>query len=132
MKQDISKIIRDSTFEIKTGRYIYAKVVELPSPENHFMISQDADEITVITKEENIGSINLIEKNRDFYTLISLNVSVPFYSVGFLAAVSSAMAKSEINVLIVSTYSKDYILVREDCAEKAKNVLLESGIKEKK
>lgn len=132
MNQDITKIIKESTFEIQAGRYIYAKVVNFPAPENHFMVSKDVDEITVVTKEENLNKLNLIEKNKDFYTLISLNVSIPFYSVGFLATVSSAIAKSGMNILIISTYSKDYILVREDCTEKAKNVLLELGFKEKK
>jgi hypothetical protein len=128
--QEIFKIIKESSFEIQTGRFIYCKTAEQSSPENHFMISQDANEITVVTKEENINKIKLIEKNKDFYTLISLNVSIPFYSVGFLATVSNAIAKAGMNILIISTYSKDYILVREDCTSKAKNVLLELGFKE--
>ena len=81
--QDISKIIKENSFEIQNGRFIYCKVAEHPSSENHFMISQDADEITVVTKEENINKIKVIEKNKDFYTLIFLNVSIPFYSVGY-------------------------------------------------
>lgn len=130
--KEISKIIKESSFEIQSGRFIYCKVAEQPSPENHFMISKDADEITVVTKEENINEIKVIERNKDFYTLISLNVSIPFYSVGFLATVSDAIAKAGMNILIVSTYSKDYILIREDCTNKAKNVLLGLGFKEKR
>ena len=132
MNKDIAKVIQESTFKIQIGRFVYVMVSKIPMPENHFMISKDEDEITVVTKEENLGVLDLIEKNKDFYTLISLNVSVPFYSVGFLATVSEAIAKSGMNILIISTYSKDYILVRDDCTDKAKNVLLELGFKEKK
>jgi hypothetical protein len=131
MNKDINKIIRESTFEIRSGRYIYAKVANVPPAGNHFMISKDADEITVVTKEENLNNLDLLEKNKDFYTLISLNVSIPFYCVGFLATVSSAIAKSRVNILIISTYSKDYILIREDCTEKVKNILLNLGFSQK-
>jgi hypothetical protein len=131
MNQNINKIIRESTFEIQSGRYVYAKVANIPPLGNHFMVSKDADEITVVTKEENLSNLDLLEKNKDFYTLISLNVSVPFYSVGFLATVTSAIAKAGMNILVISTYSKDYILVREDCTEKVENILLNLGFNRK-
>jgi hypothetical protein len=132
MNQDINTIIRESTFEIQSGRYVYAKVANIPSTGNHFMVSKDADEITVVTKEENLNTVDLVEKNKDFYTLISLNVSVPFYSVGFLATVTNAIAKAGMNILVISTYSKDYILVQENCTEKVKNILLKLGFTLKK
>jgi len=100
--------------------------------EKHFIVSRDEDEITVVTREENIDSLRILEKNKDNYTLVALNVSVPFYSVGFLATVSGAIAEEGMNILIVSTYSKDYIMVKKDCTEKTKSVLLKLGFTEKK
>jgi hypothetical protein len=112
------------------GNFIYAKAAAYPSGEDHFMVAKDKDEITVVTKAENAGRLSLIEKNKEIYALIALHVSVPFYSVGFLAAVSKAIADRGINILIVSTYSKDYVLVKKAELETAKIALSESGFKE--
>lgn len=130
MNSEIEKIIKESTFKVEEGRFVYAKVSKAPSIENHFLISNDAAEITVVTKEENLSELTLLERNKDFYRLIALNVSVPFYSVGFLATVGQVIAKEGMNVLIVSTYSKDYILVKDDKIENARSVLLKLGFQE--
>ena len=130
MNSEIDKIIKQSSFKIEEGSFVYAKVAEAPNIENHFFISKDKDEITVVTEEKNLKELNLIEKNKEFYRLIALNVSVPFYAIGFLAIVSQSIAKENMNILIVSTYSKDYILVKDDRVEDAKSVLLKLGFKE--
>lgn len=132
MNSEIKKIIKESTFKAEEGRFVYAKVLKAPSIENHFMVSKDADEITVVTKEKNLQELDLKERNKDFYRLIGLNVSIPFYSVGFLATVSQAIAKEGMNILIVSTYSKDYIMVKDGRLEDAKSVLLDLGFEELK
>jgi len=132
MNSEIEKIIKESTFKIEEGRFVYAKVSKAPSIENHFMVSKDADEITVVTREENLSELNLKERNKDFYRLIALNVLIPFYSIGFLATVSQAIAKEGMNILIVSTYSKDYILIKDDMIEKARLILLKLGFQESK
>ena len=131
MDEELRKIIKASTFDIQNGRYAYVKVKSAPSLGDHFLITQDADEITVVTREENLYQLDVVEKNKDFYALIALNVSVPFYSVGFLATVSDAIAKEGMNILIVSSYSKDYILVKEYFRDKAAAVLLGLGFVKK-
>lgn len=131
MDNDLKKIIASSSFTLHDGRFIYAKAKTVPPIDKHFLISKDNDEITVVTKEENIGELDLIEKNKDYYSLIELKVSLPFYAVGFLAAVSSAIANKGMNILIVSTYSKDYILVREEHRENAIQTLTELGLSKK-
>lgn len=131
MDETLKKIIEESNFEVIPGKFIYAKVSKEPTINNHFLISKDKDEITVVTEEHNLSELEIIEKNKDYWALIALNVSAPFYSVGFLAAVSSAIAKENRDVLIISTYSKDYILVQYDFLEGVKRVLLSLGFKEK-
>ena len=129
MDKKLQQIIKTSTFEIQDGTYIYTKVAKKPKSNKYFMVSQDKDEITVVTKKENLGDLDLIEKNKDYYRLIALNVSLPFYAVGFLATVSSAIAKEGMNILIIATYSKDYIMVREEHLEKAVKALKGLGFK---
>lgn len=128
MADELKKVIETSTFTLHPGRFIYAKVKSASSIDNHFLVSKDNDEITIITKEENLKDLDLIEKNKDTYSLIALNVSIPFYSVGFLAAVTKAIADGGMNILIVSTYSKDYILVKVEHEEKAIQALKDLGL----
>lgn len=123
----IEDIIKQSSFLIHEGRFVYAKVHSIPFIEKHFMVSKDQDEMTVVTKEENLEELDLIEKNKDYYKLIELKVSVPFYAVGFLAKVSDAIASEGMNILIVSTYSKDYIMVRVEHEEKTIKTLVSLG-----
>lgn len=131
MADELKRIIETSTFEVIPGNFIYAKVSTAPSIDNHFLVSKDKDEVTVVTKEENLNELNLIERNRNYWSLMALNVSAPFVAIGFLATVSNAIASQGMSVLIVSTYSKDYILVKADLAHKAKEALLNLGFKEK-
>ena len=129
MTDALKKVIETSTFTLLDGRFIYAKVKTAPPIDEHFMVSQDKDEITVVTKEENLSKLDLIEKNKDYWSLISLNLSSPFYCPGFLAAASSAIADKGMDILIVSTYSKDYLLVIYEHREQAEQILLDMGFK---
>ncbi len=129
LPEETKEIISNSTFEILPGIYIYTQVHSMPKGDEHFLVSKDANEITVVTKIENLAKLDLIERNKDDYCLISLNVSVPFYSVGFLATVSTAFAEKGHNILIVSTYSKDYVMVRDDLRDAAREILENLGLK---
>lgn len=121
------EMISQSSFRVMPGVYIYAKVAELINAEDHFLVARDATEITIVTLSTNISDTRLLERNKDDYALIALNVCVPFYSVGFLATVTDALAEVGLNVLVVSTYSRDYILVRADLLNVAESTLLNLG-----
>ncbi|MBU1177610.1 ACT domain-containing protein [Patescibacteria group bacterium] len=130
MNRELAEIIKNSTFTVAAGRFVYIKAASLPTGGGHFMVTQDQDEITVVTQEDNLSQVDFIEKNKDFYKLIALNVSVPFYCVGFLEAISEGISAAGLNILIISTYSKDYIMVKDDCWFQARKVLLKLGFQE--
>jgi hypothetical protein len=94
------------------------------------MISKDNDEITAVFEDSKRNQFTIIEENKDLRKLIGLKVSAPFYAVGFLAAVAGAITAKGCNNLVVSTYSKDYVLVTLAHFEKARQALLELGFKE--
>lgn len=123
------QVIRQSSFQILDGTYIYCKVKSFPKGRHHFLLTCDDEEITIVTTEDRLEELSLIERNKDSYRLIALNVKVPFYSVGFLATVSDAFASKGMNVLLVSTFSKDYLLIKADLIDTAKNVLMELGFR---
>ena len=90
------------------------------------MVSKDKDEVTVITKKENIEKLKVLELVGD-YKLIEFKPAVPFQTVGFLAKISEVIASQGMNILIVSTFSKDYIMIKEELCEKGVQALKNIG-----
>ncbi|PIN76892.1 hypothetical protein COV17_00595 [Candidatus Woesearchaeota archaeon CG10_big_fil_rev_8_21_14_0_10_36_11] len=93
---------------------------------NHFLICRDKDETTIITEEKNVLTTKH-EKEVKWFKLIEIKVSVPFLTPGFLAKISKTISNQNLNILIVSTFSKDYVLIREEDFEVALNALKDIG-----
>jgi len=126
----LDSVIAASTFEQIPGLYCYAQLEELPQG-IFFMVTKDASEISVVCTEEQLTDLKPHAVYESRYVLIAINVSIPFTTVGFLAAVTECVAARGCNVLVVSTYSKDYILIRQEQWEIAKEALIQRGLKEK-
>jgi hypothetical protein len=123
---DLLEAIPQSKAIIKNGRYAYVKTDKISDVSNYFMVTTDEDEITVITEENKLNTLN-VEKLVGYYKLIEFRVAVPFEVVGFLAKIGEIVAKQGLNILIVSTFSKDYILLKEETYEKGIEALKEIG-----
>src|SRR3989344_7372553 len=108
-KQELNQIIKSSPIIIHKGKYAYLKSHE-KELRNHFLISQDDDEITIITEEKNVGRTKH-EKEVKWFKLLEFKVSKHFLAPGFLAKISKTIADKDKNILIVSTFSKDIILI---------------------
>lgn len=129
MDQKLQKMFQKSSYSISSRKYIYTKISKEPSSliiKKCFMISRDSDEITAIIEKKYLGNLEIIEKNENLWRLISLNLETPFMA-GTLAAVNSACAERGLNNLIVSTYSKDYIVVKDSQLQKICLVLQSLG-----
>jgi hypothetical protein len=130
MNDQILEMLGSSTYTILDKKYVYVTVSKEPAISNHFMISKDNDEITVVTEEKNLTSLEVIKRNENLWRLISINMSIPFMA-GSLVTVNAACAKQGLNNLIISTFSKDYILIKDPQVEKVREVLQSFGIQEK-
>ncbi|MEI6775138.1 MAG: ACT domain-containing protein [bacterium] len=82
------------------------------------MISKDDDEITIVTKESNVAAVDFSEETK-WFKLFEIKPHMPFLTVGFIATITQAIADKGLNVLVVSTYSKDYILIKDEDSTKA-------------
>ena len=122
---NLQQVIESSDITVHPGRYAYLKCQTVP-PGHHFMITQDPDEVTVLSKEIDIPDTPHIEATQ-WWKLLEIQVSMPFIATGFLAKVTSTVATKDLNILIVSTYSKDYALVREDNIAIATQALQDIG-----
>ncbi len=122
---DISEVIKDSKIVIHKGRYAYLLADE-NNIGNHFLITKDKDETTIITEEKHLASLKP-KKEVKWFKLIEIKVSTPFIAKGFIAKITKAIADKDLNVLVVSTFSKDYLLVKEETYETALNALKQIG-----
>jgi len=121
----LDETIKSSKVIVRRGRYAYLKAQETEI-NDHFLISKDNDEITVVTEEKNVSKTKY-EKDVKWFKLIEIKVSLPFLAKGFLAKVTKTIADKDLIVLVVSTFSKDYILVREETYKIAVEALKEVG-----
>jgi hypothetical protein len=122
---DLNEFIKNSPCVVKQGKYAYLQGSE-QQIKNHFLICKDADETTIITKEKNISGTPH-EKDVKWFKLIEFKTSVPFKGVGFIAKISETIASAGLNILVVSTFSKDYILVHEEELDTALKALEKIG-----
>lgn len=121
----LDKVIKSSPVVVHRGRYAYL-ISQEKELKNHFLISQDNDEITIVTEEKNILNTKH-EKAVKWFKLFEFKVSIPFLAPGFLAKISKTVADKGLNILIVSTFSKDYILIREEDCKVAINAFEDAG-----
>jgi hypothetical protein len=125
MAPTLDEVIRSSPVIIHKGRYAYLKGKD-KELKNHFLLAQDKDEITIVTEEANIKNTKY-EKDVKWFKLFEFKVAIPFLSPGFLAKIAQTVADKKLNILIVSTFSKDYALIREEDKTIAMNALRKIG-----
>ena len=121
----LNEVIKTSVLVVHPGRYAYLKCNEPPIG-THFLVAQDPDEVTVVTEERYVAEV-VHSETTQWFKLLEIRVSMPFLAKGFLAKVTSTIAEKGMNVLIASTYSKDYALVREETADAAIEALRTIG-----
>lgn len=127
MNNDLLTMFQKSTFSISEDPFFYCQAEEYPNnPDKHFLVTDDGEEITVVTKK--IVGFTLKEKNQNNWLLVSLNLETPFMK-GTLFNVSQAIYESDSNILIVSTYSKDFLFIREQDKDKVKKAITNLGFR---
>jgi hypothetical protein len=121
----LDEVVRTSEVVVHPGRYAYLKTRQA-GPGDHFLVARDADVVTVVTEERNVAATEHSESTH-WFVLMEIRVSMPFVAKGFLAKVTATMADVDLNVLVVSTYSKDYIMVKEEGLDTAIAALRQVG-----
>jgi hypothetical protein len=80
------------------------------------------DELTVIIDQNKIEKKDIIKIERN-WKLITFNFLLNFNLVGFISKISSALAKKNISIFVVSSYSTDHLLVKEKDLKKTLIIL---------
>lgn len=93
---------------------------------NAFANIIDNNETTVIIEQSKYDEENVIEIEKD-WKILTFDMILPFGLVGFLAKVSKILADEKIPIFVISAYSTDHILVKEEDLARAKEKLKNLG-----
>lgn len=127
-----AEVIAASTYRRMPGVYRYVRVREVRHPERHLLVTRDEREITVVTLSENLIDEPVLETSARSWVLFVVDCAKPFFCVGFIAHTTAYFAKAGIDVLVVSTFSRDYFMVQREHADLAERVLTDAGFAESK
>lgn len=99
-----------------------------------FATIQGKNEITTIMERGKLPPEAVIDVDEDDWRIITFDMLLPMDLVGFIAKISSAIAEEQVNILYISSYSTDHLLVQEKDLEKALAKLRKLGcrVKEEK
>jgi hypothetical protein len=87
-------------------------------------VTRTDDELSLILPEHSIPSSWKAEKG---WRCLKVLGPLDFSLTGVLASLSTPLADAGVSILTISTYDTDYLLVRSDDLERAKDVLTEHG-----
>jgi hypothetical protein len=90
------------------------------------MIIRDRKETTCVVEEPVTVGRSLLAADTG-WKIITFDMVLPFSLVGFLARVTSALARAGIGICALSAYSTDHILVKSRDLEKALGTLDKLG-----
>lgn len=124
----LSDVIRDSLVRLVPGRYAVLRCTDVPNGSGWFMVTRDQDEVTVIAEESAITETRALETDGG-YGLVEISVSTGCDSIGLIATVARALADAGLSILVVSTYSKDYLLLKEESVAAGLQALAGAGFR---
>jgi len=89
-----------------------------------FSITRTTDELSIVAPED----VELSGTSREAgWACIKVLGPLDFGLTGILAGISQVLADKEISIFAVSTFDTDYILVKQEVCERARQVLEASG-----
>ena len=80
----LRKTINSSPFVLHPQRYTVLQVQECSNPQPHFLVTHEAEEVTVITTEKQRSLLQSdILQEQAWFQLIEFKMSTPFETPGF-------------------------------------------------
>lgn len=121
---NLNQLLKSMQPKLVSEKYVFCTVTE-----NKFstlslkpkLIFREGEGVTLILEKEAAGK-NKLPYDK-VWSLIILNVHSDLSAVGFLAAITKALAEAGISVNAVSAYYHDHLFVPEEKKEEAMRVL---------
>ena len=121
------QIIAQSDFYLEPDAFFVVQASYVRTSELHRLVCRDEKETTVITTEAGLSDLDIIAINQEQWRLLVINCANPFYCVGFLTAISTAMTDADIDILLTSTFSRDLVFVPAQDCDRAVALLRQLG-----
>ena len=86
-----------------------------------------SDEYTVMIDSNKLNKKDIVE-GRSF-KIIQFETIIPVNLIGFIAEIANTLAKENISILLLSSYSTDHIIVQKKDLKKTVEALLKLGVK---
>jgi hypothetical protein len=118
------------TLKVLTGKYAVAKLApDDPVPQwaafgDFTSITRTAEELSVVCPQNYLPKESDAERD---WRIIKIEEILDFSLVGILAALSSILAEAGISIFAISTFTTDYLLVKNTALEKTIRVLEAAG-----
>lgn len=128
--QSTQQVIRQSDFYLEADYFYVVQALRVGTPHLHRLLCHDEKETTVITTEALLGDLDIVARNKEQWCLFVINCANPFYCVGFLTAISTAMTKAGLDILLTSTFSRDLVFVPQQHSNQAAVVLQQLGFRQ--
>lgn len=119
---DLASLIRTMSPRLLPGIFVFATVDTVPDGLDPVMTFREPEGITLILRQDKAVAASLawIFPSR----MITLEVESSLEAVGFLAAITTRLAKEGIAVNPVSGFHHDHLFVPEGRAEEAMAILM--------
>jgi hypothetical protein len=136
--EHVSELLRQTRVEVAPATYVivglshqsWAQLLENPelSPraDAPFMVFRDPHEVTLVIEADDWARIRhaardaKVEKD---YRLLTLDITLPWNTVGYLARVTELLAQVGISIGALTAFSRDHLLIKQDDLAKALRVL---------
>jgi hypothetical protein len=125
-QRNLRVLLKTMSPVLQSGEYVFCSISEdrlNDSVSRPWGMFREAEGITLIVPLEQAIQSELPQEPR--WRLITLSVHSDLQAVGFLAAITAALAKANISVNAVSAYFHDHLFVLSDSAEAAMECLTE-------
>ena len=120
------KEVNSMTLEFLETPLAVVKLNKLIPTEGDFVFTAKTDkEFSLVCEEKYIPNDTIsIEKGWIAFRVVG---TLDFSLVGILSPILNILADEKIGVFAVSTFDTDYVLLKKDNCDKAKNTLIQNG-----
>jgi hypothetical protein len=102
-----------------------SKITDMDWNGDFFFVGRTDEELSLVCKTEDAPS-GTIERD-DRWRGFRIQGVLDFSLIGILSKLSGVLAENKIGIFAVSTYNTDYILVKEENLDRAREVLNAAG-----
>jgi len=89
-----------------------------------FSITRSSEELSIVCPQTNVPAGTTCEKN---WRCLKVEGPLDFSLTGVLASLVTPLAEAGIGIFVISTYETDYLMVKQECVERAVRVLRAAG-----